>query len=146
MDTDRHIKTLQTAYAGALADTALQYEKEGVLETVTDRKRREGIASGKVRAAQFGITDPEEAFLKTAELFGCAKWNITGNPEGFVAQTQSCLLAAIAKKIGAPCPCHLYCLDPMEGMIKALNGRLIFTVEETLWDGAECSIRLSAKT
>jgi hypothetical protein len=146
MDTDKHVKTLQMAYAGALADTLLQYGKEGVLEGVTERKRREGIASGKMRAAQFGITNPEEAFLKTAELFGCAKWNITGNHGGFVAQTQSCLLAAIAKKIGAPCPCHLYCLDPMEGMITALGDRLIFTIEETLWDGAACRIRLSAST
>jgi hypothetical protein len=145
MDSDKQVKLLQMAYASALADTVLQYEKEGVLARVTERKHKESISSGKMRTAQFGITSPGEAFLKTAELFGCAEWNITSNSEGFAAQTKSCMLSAISKKIGAPCPCHLYCLDPMEGMIKALNDRLIFTVEETLWHGARCNIRVSFK-
>jgi hypothetical protein len=143
MEINKHIQFLQTAYAGALADTMLQYEKEGVLFNITNRKRQENIKYGKIRASQFGITKPEDVFLKLAELFGCASWTITNNSNGFIAQTNGCKLCAIAKNIEAPGPCHLYCLDPMEGMVKALNNDAAFTVEETLWDGPRCSIRVN---
>ena len=145
MDSSKHIQFLQTAYAGALADAVLQLGKEGVLASIIARKRQENINSGKIRAAQFGITKPEEVFLKLAELFGCASWNIISNAEGFVALANECRLCAIAKKIGAPSPCRLYCLDPMEGMVKALKGDAEFAVEETLWEGSKCSILVSLR-
>ena len=145
MDIDKHVQFLQMAYAGALADAVLQYGKEGVLASITDRKRQENIGSGKIRAAQFGITKPEEVFIKLAVLFGCASWSITSNSDGFVARTSNCRLCAIAKKIGAPNPCYLYCLDPMEGMVKALNSDTDFAVEETLWESSKCSIRVNLR-
>jgi hypothetical protein len=143
MDSSKQVQILQMAYAGALADTALQYEKEGVLASVADRKRQEAIGSGKARAAQFGAMKPEEVFLKLAELFGCANWSITSDSNGFAARTNVCRLSAIAKKIGAPSPCHLYCLDPMEGMVKGLKSGADFTVEGTLWEGQNCSVRVN---
>ena len=145
MDIDKHVQFLQMAYAGALADAVLQYGKEGILASITDRKRQENTSSGKIRAGQFGITKPEEVFLKLAELFGCASWNITSNSDGFVARTNNCRLCAIAKKIGAPSPCHLYCLDPIEGMVKALKSDADFAVEETLWEGSKCSILVNLR-
>jgi hypothetical protein len=140
METERHIQFLQTAYAGALAETVIQYGKEGVLERVTDRKLRENLVSGKMRANQFGITTPEDTFVKISELFGCAKWKITGDSNSFIAETGGCMLCGIAKKIGAPNPCHLYCLDPMEGLVKAVKPEAVYTVEETLWEGSKCRI------
>ena len=140
MESDKQIQILQMAYASVLADAVLQLHKEGILERVTERKHLEQFTTGKLRAAQFGITTPEEVFLKLAELFGCAKWIITRDSSGFLAQTNSCLLCAIAKKIGAPNPCHLYCLDPMEGMIRAIKSDADFSVKETLWDGTKCMI------
>jgi hypothetical protein len=145
MESDKHVQFLQMAYAGALADAVLQYGKEGVLAGITDRKRQENIGSGKIRAAQFGITKPEEVFLKLAELFGCASWDISNNSDGFVARTNACRLCAIAKKIGAPSPCYLYCLDPMEGMVKALKGDADFAVEETLWESSKCNVLVNLK-
>ena len=140
MDSGKHIQSLQMAYAGALADAVLQFGKAGVLASITDRKRQENIGYGKMRASQFGITKPEEVFLRLAELFGCASWNINSNSEGFVALANECRPCAIAKKIGASSPCYLYCLDPMEGMVKALKSDAEFAVEETLWEGSKCSI------
>jgi hypothetical protein len=145
MDSSKHIQFLQTAYAGALADAALQYGKEGILAGITDRKRQENIGYGKVRAAQFGIAKPEEVFLRLEELFGCASWTITNDSSGFAARTNGCKLCAIAKKTGAPSPCHLFCLDPMEGMVKGLNGNAEFIVKETLWEGTGCSIVVKLK-
>jgi hypothetical protein len=143
METEKQIKMLQIAYAGALADGVLQLSKQGVLDQVTARKCREQALSGKLRAAQFGITKPEDTFLKLAEVFGCANWTIFQNNGGFTAQATGCLLCAIAKKLGAPSPCRLYCLDPMEGIIKGLDNQAEFVVQGTLFDGPKCVIQVN---
>jgi hypothetical protein len=141
METEKQIRILQTAYAGVIADAVTQLGKENVLESVTERKHLEQLTSGKMRAAQFGVTKPEEAFEKISELFGCAKWKIDSkNENSFIAETHSCLLCGIAKKTGAPSPCRLYCLSPMEGMVKGLAPQAKFNVEDTLWNGAACKV------
>ena len=110
---------------------------------ITERKRREQLAP-QMRAVQFGITTPEEVFLKLSELFACAQWNIIESAEGgFTAQSCACKLRAIARSIGAPSPCHLYCLDPMEGLVKAVKPDAVYTVKETLWDGSRCEISVT---
>jgi hypothetical protein len=144
MDTTKQIQMLQMAYAGALADAVLQFSKEGVLGNVAARKRQEQFAAGKLRAGQFGITRPEEVFLNLAEIFGCARWEITGKVgDGFVARSGSCTLCAIAKIIGAPSPCNLYCLDPMEGLLRAVKPEAKYLVEETLWEGKQCRVKVT---
>jgi L-2-amino-thiazoline-4-carboxylic acid hydrolase len=141
MDSNKQVQILQMAYTGVLADAVLQLGKEGVLASTTERKRQEQLAGGKLRAAQFGITKPEEVFLKLSEIFGCAQWEIVNNTEdGFVAQSNSCRLCAIAKKMGAPSPCQIYCLDPMEGIVKAIKSDAVYTIEETLWEGRQCRV------
>jgi hypothetical protein len=143
MDTTKQVQMLQMAYAGALADTVLQLSKEGVLPGVTARKRQEQLATGKLRVTQFGISNQEEVFLKLSELFGCAAWEITDRSEEvFLARNGNCKLCAIAKRIGAPSPCQLYCLDPMEGMVKALKPDAVYTIEETLWEGQKCRVKV----
>ncbi len=143
MDSDKQVQILQMAYAGALADAVLQFDKEGVLQHVSDRKRLVQLATGKIMATQFGMDKPEEVFLKLSELFGCAQWEIkNSSAEGFVAQANSCRLCAIAKKLGAPSPCRIYCLNPMEGLVKALKENVAYTVEETLWEGERCRVRV----
>jgi hypothetical protein len=144
MDTTKQIQMLQMAYAGALADTVLQFGKEGVLQQVTERKRLEQLATGKIRLGAFGITKPEDVFLNLSEIFGCAQWEITDRTaEGFVARSSTCKLCAVAKRIGAPSPCRLYCLDPMEGLVKAVKPDAGYMVEETLWEGKKCVVRVN---
>jgi hypothetical protein len=144
MDTAKQVQILQMAYAGALADTILQFSKEGVLERVIERKHAEQMVTGKQRLAAFGITRPEEVFLKLSEIFGCARWEIVNDSAGsFLAQSGSCTLCAIAKKLGAPSPCHLYCLDPMEGLLKAIAPAAVYSVESTLWEAQKCSVKVS---
>jgi hypothetical protein len=142
MDTSKHIQILQTVYAGALADTVLQMSREGVLDSVTERKKQEQLISGKMRAAQFGITKPEEVFLKLYEIFGCSNWSLTADSDGFIACASACMLCAIAKKLGSPSPCDLYCLNPMEGIVRGIKNNAVFTVEGTLWEGTQCVVRL----
>jgi hypothetical protein len=143
MDTQKALQLVQLTYAAALADATAQFAKEGVLEKVVERKRAEQMASGKVRAAQFGVSRPEEVFTRLGEIFDCARWTISHGDGGFTAEARACKLCAIAKKMNAPAPCALYCLDPMEGMVKGLNPQSDFRVEETLWKGEGCRVRVS---
>jgi hypothetical protein len=142
MDNDEKVRVLQAAYAGALADAVLRMNRYGILPKVTEEKRSEQMRTGKAKAAQFGITRPEEVFSRLTEIFGCANWEITAAAGGFSAETKSCKLCAIAKSIGAPGPCDAYCLDPMEGMVKGLAPGVQFAVIETLWDGSKCRVEV----
>ncbi len=140
MEKEKAVQILQLTYAAVLADSTAQFAREGVLENVIARKRAEQMAAGPRKAAQFGITQPEAVFTTLAEIFNCAPWTITPQAGGFAAEARSCTLCALAKKMNAPQPCALYCLDPMEGMVKALAPGATYTVEQTLWDGPLCRV------
>ena len=140
MQNEKDIQLLQLTYVAVLADATAQFAKENVLQNVTQRKKAEQMATGKLKAEQFGITSPEAVFTRLAEVFNCTAWEILNSEKEFVAETTMCKLCAIAKKINAPAPCYLYCLDPMEGMVKGLNPHASFAVEETLWDGEKCRV------
>ena len=143
MQNEEDIQLLQLTYVAVLADATAQFAKENVLQNVTQRKKAEQMATGKMKAEHFGITLPEAVFTRLAEVFNCAAWEILNAEKEFVAETTTCKLCAIAKKINAPAPCYLYCLDPMEGMVKGLNPHATFAVEETLWDGEKCRVKVN---
>ena len=146
MQNHKNIQLLQLTYAAVLADATAQFAKENVLQNVIQRKKAEQMATGKMKAEQFGITSPQAVFTRLAEVFNCAAWKIESSEQGFVSETTTCKLCAIAKKINAPAPCYLYCLDPMEGMVKGLNPNATFTVEETLWEGDKCKVVINKNT
>ena len=146
MQNEKDIQLLQLTYAAVLVDVASQLAQENILEKVTQRKKADQAATGKMKAAHFGITSPEAVFTRLTEIFDCASWEIRKMKNEFVAETKTCKLCAIAKKTDSPSPCYLYCLDPMEGMVKGLNPDSTFTVEETLWEGEKCKVRVNQKT
>lgn len=145
MEPQDKVKILQATYAGVLADSVLRLGREGVLERVTKEKRAEQMASGALRARQMGVTTIEGIFETLSEIFGCANWTVEKDPagDGFKATATRCMLCAIAKKMGAPQPCSIYCLDPMEGMAKGIDPDIRFNTESTLWDGDRCSVKIS---
>lgn len=145
MELEQKLKLLQIVYASALADFTLRLGREGIIEKVTSEKREEQMQMGRSRTAQFGICNPEEVFIKLSELFGCANWTIEREGEGFTAKATGCMLNTIAKKMGAQSPCNIYCLDPMEGMIKGIDSGLTFDVMETLWSGQKCLVEVGRK-
>jgi len=142
MNSEEKVRILQLTYAGALADAVLRMGRDGILPKVTQEKRTEQMRTGKAKAEQFGISRPEEVFSRLTEIFGCATWEMKTENGGFSAETKSCKLCAIAKRMGAPGPCDMYCLDPMEGMVKGLAPDMKFSVTETLWDGLKCRVEL----
>ena len=90
MQNEKDIKILQFTYAAVLADAVRQLAKENVLEKVTQRKKAEQMATGKMKAEQFGITSPEAVFTRLAEIFDCAAWEIRNVKSEFVAETKAC--------------------------------------------------------
>ena len=147
MELADKVRTLQMIYAGALADTVKRLGNEGLLEKITLQKRSEQLLSGKMRAAQMGMVQEQDVFIKLADLMGCADWSIAENEDnsGFTATASRCMLCAMAKKFGAQSPCHIYCLDPMEGMVKGLNDKADFDVESTLYEGSLCRVKISVE-
>ena len=137
------IRLLRGMYAGALADAATQMERAGVLEQVTARKRQEQMATGAARARQMGLSDPSQVPVVLSGVFRCADWKVEPTDAGFVAETGTCMLCGIAKKMDGARPCEMYCLHPMEGMIRGIDPSLEVTTTETLWDGQKC--RLEAR-
>lgn len=142
MELEHKVKMLQMIYLGALVDSLRWYTKEGILEKVTEEKRKEQFISGKQRLSQFGITEPEQVFIKLSDLFNCAHWEIDKKSSQFSAEAKGCMLCAAAKKFMSGCPCKIYCLDPMEAMIKAIDPEIQFIVQETLWDGDRCRVEV----
>ena len=140
MEATEKVKMLQAIYAGALADSVLRLGTEGVLEKVTKQKRVEQLAGGKARAAQMGITSPEEVFTKLSDLMGCANWTTSPGEGGFTATASRCMLCALAKRMGTQSPCRIYCLDPMEGMVKGLDESADYDVQSTLFESAQCRV------
>jgi hypothetical protein len=142
MEPTQHIRILQHAYAAQLADSTTQYGKAGVLEQVTEARRAARLKGGAATAAQMGVTEPAAAFTTSAALFGCADWAVAPDDAGFVATASRCLLCAMVSQMGGPSPCRLFCLDPIEGMIAGLEPGAAVDVEETLFDGGACRVRV----
>ena len=145
MEDAGKLQMLRTFYAGALADSVLRFDKKGILDEVTAEKRREQLAGGKARAAQLGIADAQQVFEVLSGIFGCADWRTEATDSGFTATASRCMLCAFAKKLGTQSPCNIYCLDPMEGMVKGLEEGAQFQVESTLWAGGQCSVTVQTQ-
>jgi hypothetical protein len=143
MNSEVKLKLLQQVYVQVLAEAVFNFKQAGILEEVRKEKRKKALASGEKKVTQFDISEPEEVFQFTSQLFNCAHWETEKTEAGFLAEAEECQLCKLAKKSGAGMPCYLYCLDPMEGMIKGLDSNFEFEVLETLWGGEACRIKVT---
>lgn len=142
MDDTTRLKTLQLFYAGVLVDAARQYAKQGVLERVTEDKKAEQAIAARGQLERLGIGTPEALFATFAEIFGCADWKTEREGGLFRARTATCLACAIAKRLGAPSPCAISCVNPFAGLAAALPEPRELRVAETLWEGKACVFEL----
>lgn len=142
MDLETKLKVLQSLYVGVLADSVHKYTHEGVLANVTEKKRKEQMLQGSQIVKLLKIHTPEEIFTTLSEITNCTKWEIYGESEGFVAEAKGCQLCTLAKRLSTGNPCHIYCLNPMEGMLKGFESSYKFIVKETLWNGDKCRIEV----
>jgi hypothetical protein len=143
MDETTRLKTLQLFYAGLVVDAARQYAKQGVLERVTEDKKAEQAAAAPAQLARLGIGTPEGLFATFTEIFGCADWKVEREGELVRARASNCLACALAKRLGAPSPCAISCVNPFQGLAAALPDPRELRVAETLWEGKACVFELS---
>ena len=139
------VRTLQMYYAAALADSTQHYGKAGILDSITEQKHAERMNTGAVLAESFGVKEPKQAFERIQDTYGCADWVCQNTESGFTAACTKCMLCAFSKKAGSYSPCRIYCLSPIEAMVKALNPELEFVTEKTLWDSDKCEVRVFLK-
>ncbi len=142
MTESERLKTLQLMYAGVLVDAVRQYGSFGILENVTEKKRIEQELAARDQVARLGIQTPEDLFTVLPEIFGCAAWSPDASGPVFQVETRSCLMCALAKRLGAPAPCSMYCINPSLGMAKALTVPYTLKVKSTLWEGNSCVFEL----
>ncbi|MCL2671628.1 MAG: hypothetical protein FWF10_06295 [Clostridiales bacterium] len=146
MEPEQKLKTLQMYYAAALSDATLRYGKAGILDEVTKQKRAEQMKIGAVLAERFGVKEPQEAFQRVQDTYGCANWGCEDTEDGFTATCTNCMLCTISKRMGDYSPCRIHCLSPIEAMIKGVAPNAEFVVEETLWNNNKCVVRIALNT
>lgn len=143
MNVETRVKVMESMYVHALVDSVKHYGQQGVLDSVIENKKKVQLVMGKKHAEQFGITKPEDVFPVLSSLFNCTSWEIEEINHGFQAKAKRCTLCACAKKVGTESPCDIYCLNPMEGMIKGINPQLNFKVNKTLWCDDACIVSVT---
>ncbi len=136
-------KILKLAYANLMAESAAEFTRHGILKKITQEKYPRQIARGRENAAALGITNPAEAFETISSTFGCANWEVFENSLQLKAKTENCMLCALAKKYNSESPCNLYCLNPLEALIKAINPGYEFNVKSTLYESDKCEVSVS---
>ena len=140
MDNEKLIGALRSFYIAAQADACLRYARGGILEQVEADKGAELAATGTALARRLELARPEAAFTKLQEIFDCARWSITPQGQGFTAVATACRLCAAVQSLQGPSPCRLFCLGPIEAMIRSVDPLLGFEVQGTLWAGHECRV------
>ena len=144
MELEQKLKMLQIYYAAALSDSTLRYGRAKILEEVTEQKRKEQMSNGIALAERFRIKEQKDVFYRTAEIYGCADWVCEATEDGYIATATSCLLCTISKNMNNPfSPCKLHCLSPIEAMLKGIAKGAEFAVEETLWNGNRCRVKVT---
>jgi hypothetical protein len=143
MSTEKHLVLMRNLYMGLQAETMARYAKAGILGETEKEKKALSFASGGKTTQMLGVTKPEEAFTKPSAIADCASWDIAGDGNGMKAVCGGCKLVAMCKQFGTPSPCRMYCLNPIEGMIKALKPEAVFMVKSTLWAGENCTVEVT---
>lgn len=143
MNLEARVQILENTYIHILVDSICNYSNQGVLDKVIEDKKNIQMLMGKQQAEQFGMTKPDDVFVVLSQFFNCTSWEITHMDNGFEAKARWCKLCAHAKKLGSESPCHMYCLNPMEGMVKGIDPKINFEVVDTLWDGDDCRVKVS---
>lgn len=141
-NNDQYLQTMRTLYTALQAETLLRYEKAGVLNEIETEKYKLSLINGKNNVLFLNISTLEETFLVPSRVVECARWDIEKDEHKLTARCKGCKIINHCKKIGAPSPCKIYCLNPIEGMVKAINPDTDFQVKSTLWDSDICHVEV----
>lgn len=143
MKTEEKLQIMRNLYTGLQAETILMYEKAGVLESIEKEKRELNLKNGKGNCVFLGIENIKDTFLKPSEIVKCAQWELDEGQNKLTAVCRGCKLALMCKNMNLKSPCRLYCLNPIEGMIKSIKPDALFSVESTLIGADKCKIEVT---
>lgn len=143
MNNEVKLKVLQNIYANVLAESVYYFENGDNITLVEKEKRERNMKMGKILVEQFTMNTPKDVFRWSAEIFDCADWEVNEKEKITTATVKGCRLCNYAKKLGAKSPCKIYCLNPMEGMVKGIDSEFKFEVLETLWNGEKCTVKIT---
>lgn len=142
MTESERMKMLQLMYAGVLVDAVRQYGAFGILEQVTEKKRIEQELAARGQVSRLGIRTPEDLFTILPGNFGCANWALDAGGPAFRVEASSCLMCALAERLGTEDPCGIFCINPSRAMAGALPEPHSLSVKSTLWEGSSCVFEL----
>ncbi len=145
MEQQMKINTLRQVILIQAVEALRNYTEQGVLDKVIADKQKRDIRDGANRAKLFGITKPEQILALNSELYDCAVWDIKNDGEDVVAVADSCKMCTMVKDAGLPSPCALFCINPVDGVVRGVTGNYKLKVEETLWNGDCCRFRITAE-
>ena len=139
---ERKLKTLQLFYASVLADAVYHFNNAGILNMVTEEKRKQQALTAASQIKQLGISTPRELFEYFSNVFGCIQWEVMGDEDAASARGKHCLLCSLAKKMQTAQPCFLYCINPIREMLNAMEPGYDLSVDETLWESNQCVFKV----
>lgn len=139
MTQKEKISVLQLVFAGQIIKEFELIRKKYALTTLLKNEERNALRAAPGRLKQLGLHSVPGVFNFISTVPGFAQWRkrISGNKRTYV--TEACKLRDIARYTGCPQPCKLYCIVPIEALLKGLDRRYSIEVQSTLWDGEHCS-------
>lgn len=144
MDTNERLELLQLLYAGLMAETAAVLAEHGILEQVTERKRREDRLAAPARVEQTGTTTPEALFALHRSVAGFSDWKSAHEGAMVTVASTACKLCDIAQASGGPPPCRLFCIDPLTALCAALPVPRTLTVRSTRCTAEQCLFHITS--
>jgi len=143
MDTNERLELLQLLYAGLMAETAAVLAEHGILEHVTERKRREDRLAAQARVEQSAVTTPEALFELHRSVAGFSDWKSAQEGATVTVTSAACKLCDIARASGGPPPCRLFCIDPLTALCAALPEPRTLTVRSTRCSAERCIVHIT---
>jgi hypothetical protein len=143
MKSEEKLEIMRVLYTGLQAESLMRYAKADIFDEIAEERIGLSLASGIRSIQMLNVKNPADAFTRPASVVECASWKITEIDDSLIAVCNGCKLVDICKKMGTPSPCNIYCLSPIEGMIKALKAEASFQVKSTLYDSNNCTVKVS---
>lgn len=140
MSAEKNLFLIRNLYTNLQAEVLGRYEKAGILKEIEMEKRVQSHTYGKMFCDMLGVSEIKEAFLRPSEIVQCAVWELKEEVNSLEAVCKGCKIASICKKEGNVSPCNMFCLNPIEGMIKGLKPDARFNVESTLMESDKCKV------
>lgn len=137
------LMVMRNFYVALAVDSLKRYEKHGILDDIIEEKKAELPHVAPILTQQLGMNSAEEVFEKMTTIFECANWSVTKTENGIRATATQCQMCNMAKQQNTASPCQIYCLNPLEAMVKSVAPEALFEVVNNLYDDNCCRVEVT---